>query len=84
MKKVISIVSVLSVLGLVACRNGNEELQESVSREHDVIVALYYQRAATETALSEDGNDKEPPRKDLLQWKGLPVQDSSKAHLPKP
>ncbi len=84
MKKVISIVSVLSVLGLVACRNGNEELQESVSRKNDAAAALYYQRAATETAPSEDGNDKEPPRKDLLQWKGLPVQDSSNAPFPKP
>lgn len=77
MKKVISIVSVLSVLSMVACRNGNDEYNESVSRENDTMLQHYCQRDSTAASHSGGGNDQEPPRKDLLQWKGGPTKDSS-------
>lgn len=83
MKKVISIVSVLSVLSLVACRNGNDEYNGSVSRENDAMLPHYYQRDSTAASHSGGGNEQEPPRKDLLQWKGGPTKDSSE-EVPQP
>ena len=77
MKKVISIGSVFSVLSMVACRNGNDEYNGSVSRENDAILPHYYQRDSTVASHSGGGNDQEPPRKDLLQWKGGPTKDGS-------
>lgn len=81
MKKVISIVSVLSVLGMVACRNGNEEYNGSLSGENDIVLPHYHHRDSTGVSHSCGGKDQEPPRKDLLQWKGGTIKEGSKKIL---
>ena len=83
MKKVISIVSFLSVLTLLACRSENDEYEFVEAESSNVIVPEhYFQRDSTADSHS-GGNDQEPPRKDLLQWRTTPVKNEIK-YSPKP
>jgi hypothetical protein len=76
MKKVFSIVSVLSVLSLFACRSGNEEYDPPEPEHIEVVPRHYFQRDSTEYSHSAGENDQEPPRKDLLQWRGKPENNA--------
>lgn len=79
MKKVISIVSVLCVLSMAACRTEDENNNPPVQGNPESSPGHYFQyRGSTESSPSGGGKDQEPPRKDLLQWKGGTTNDGAK------
>lgn len=84
MKKVISIVSILSVLNFMGCRSGNEELHPPGPEHAEAVPVHYFQRDSIEDSHSGGGKDQEPPRKDLLQWREMPGNNAVSDHNPKP
>lgn len=77
MKKVISMVSILSLLSLQSCRGGNEGDDLPGSEYPREAFGQYHHRDSSGASYSVEDKDKEPPRKDLLQWKVKPGKNAS-------